>query len=73
MEKLKNEGVIRSIGVCNFHTHHIDEILKVAANHSYEAALMVMMVITLAGLMGFIMRWLVKNMDSRASEAKDRE
>jgi 2,5-diketo-D-gluconate reductase A len=30
MEKLKNEGVIRSIGVCNFHTHHIDEILKVA-------------------------------------------
>ena len=30
MEKLKNEGVIRSIGVCNFHSHHIDEILKVA-------------------------------------------
>ena len=30
MEKLKNEEVIRSIGVCNFHTHHIDEILKVA-------------------------------------------
>jgi 2,5-diketo-D-gluconate reductase A len=30
MEKLKNEGVVRSIGVCNFHTHHIDEILKVA-------------------------------------------
>jgi len=30
MEKLKNEGVIRSIGVCNFHTHHVDEILKVA-------------------------------------------
>ncbi len=30
MEKLKNEGLIRSIGVCNFHTHHIDEILKVA-------------------------------------------
>jgi 2,5-diketo-D-gluconate reductase A len=30
MEKLKNEGLIRSIGVCNFHTHHIDEILNVA-------------------------------------------
>ena len=30
MENLKNEGVIRSIGVCNFHNHHIDEILKVA-------------------------------------------
>ena len=30
MEKLKNEGLIRSIGVCNFHTHHVDEILKVA-------------------------------------------
>jgi 2,5-diketo-D-gluconate reductase A len=30
MEKLKTEGLIRSIGVCNFHTHHIDEILKVA-------------------------------------------
>lgn len=29
MEKLKNEGLVRSIGVCNFHTHHIDEILKV--------------------------------------------
>jgi 2,5-diketo-D-gluconate reductase A len=30
MEKLKNDGLVRSIGVCNFHTHHIDEILKVA-------------------------------------------
>jgi 2,5-diketo-D-gluconate reductase A len=30
MEKLKNEGLVRSIGVCNFHTHHIDEILRVA-------------------------------------------
>ena len=30
MEKLKNEGLIRSIGVCNFHPHHIEEILKVA-------------------------------------------
>lgn len=32
MEKLKDEGLVKSIGVCNFHTHHIDEILKVA-NH----------------------------------------
>jgi 2,5-diketo-D-gluconate reductase A len=30
MQKLKNEGLIRSIGVSNFHTHHLDEILKVA-------------------------------------------
>ena len=30
MEKLKNEGLVRSIGVCNFHPHHVDEILKVA-------------------------------------------
>lgn len=30
MEKLKNEGLVRSIGVCNFHSHHVDEILKVA-------------------------------------------
>lgn len=30
MEKLKDEGLVRSIGVCNFHTHHIEEILKVA-------------------------------------------
>ena len=30
MEKLKNEGLVRSIGVCNFHPHYIDEILKVA-------------------------------------------
>lgn len=30
MEKLKNEGLVRSIGVCNFHGHHVDEILKVA-------------------------------------------
>ncbi len=30
MERLKNEGLVKSIGVCNFHTHHIDEILKVA-------------------------------------------
>lgn len=33
MEKLKDEGLIRSIGVCNFHPHHIDEILKVAAHY----------------------------------------
>lgn len=30
MEKLKKEGLVRSIGVCNFHGHHVDEILKVA-------------------------------------------
>jgi 2,5-diketo-D-gluconate reductase A len=30
MEKLKNDGLVKSIGVCNFHTHHIDEILKVS-------------------------------------------
>lgn len=30
MEKLKNEGLVLSIGVCNFHGHHVDEILKVA-------------------------------------------
>jgi 2,5-diketo-D-gluconate reductase A len=30
MEKLKNEGLVRSIGVCNFHPHHVDEVLKVA-------------------------------------------
>lgn len=30
MEKLQAEGLIRSIGVSNFHAHHIDEILKVS-------------------------------------------
>lgn len=30
MERLKNEGLVKSIGVCNFHPHHIEEILKVA-------------------------------------------
>lgn len=30
MEKLQAEGLIRSIGVSNFHGHHIDEILKVS-------------------------------------------
>lgn len=28
MEKLKSEGLVRSIGVSNFHIHHVDEILK---------------------------------------------
>ncbi len=30
MERLKNEGLVKSIGVCNFHPHHIDEVLKMA-------------------------------------------
>ncbi len=30
MERLKNEGLVRSIGVSNFHSHHLDQILKVA-------------------------------------------
>lgn len=30
MERLKNEGRVKSIGVCNFHSHHIDQILAVA-------------------------------------------
>ena len=30
MERLKNQGLVRSIGVCNFHPHHIEEILKIA-------------------------------------------
>lgn len=31
MEKLQAEGLIRSIGVSNFHGHHVDEILKVSS------------------------------------------
>jgi 2,5-diketo-D-gluconate reductase A len=30
MERLKNQGLVRSLGVCNFHPHHIEEILKIA-------------------------------------------
>lgn len=30
MERLKNEGRVKSIGVCNFHAHHIEQILAVA-------------------------------------------
>lgn len=30
MERLKNEGLVRSIGVSNFHSHHLDQILKIA-------------------------------------------
>ncbi|MCF8528830.1 MAG: aldo/keto reductase [Aquiluna sp.] len=30
MERLKNEGLIRSIGVSNFHSHHLQEIINVA-------------------------------------------
>ncbi len=30
MERLKNEGLVKSIGVCNFHPHHIDEVMKMA-------------------------------------------
>lgn len=30
MEELQKEGLIRSIGVCNFHEHHMEELLKYA-------------------------------------------
>ena len=30
MEDLKDEGLIRSIGVCNFHTHHLERIFSMA-------------------------------------------
>lgn len=28
MESLYKEGIVRSIGVCNFHRHHLEELLK---------------------------------------------
>lgn len=28
MEKLYNEGRIRAIGVCNFHTHHLEDLME---------------------------------------------
>jgi 2,5-diketo-D-gluconate reductase A len=30
MEDLRDEGLIRSIGVCNFHTHHLERIFQMA-------------------------------------------
>jgi diketogulonate reductase-like aldo/keto reductase len=30
MEVLLEEGLVRAIGVCNFHQHHLSELLKVA-------------------------------------------
>lgn len=30
MEKVYKEGLVRAIGVCNFHQHHIEELMKVA-------------------------------------------
>ena len=30
MEILYEEGLVKAIGVCNFHQHHLDELLKVA-------------------------------------------
>jgi len=30
MEVLYNEGLVKSIGVCNFHEHHLEELLKIA-------------------------------------------
>jgi 2,5-diketo-D-gluconate reductase A len=30
MEDLRDEGLIRSIGVCNFHTHHLERIFAMA-------------------------------------------
>lgn len=31
MEELQKEGLIRAIGVCNFHKHHLEELLKYAS------------------------------------------
>jgi diketogulonate reductase-like aldo/keto reductase len=30
MEMLYQEGLVKAIGVCNFHQHHLDELLKIA-------------------------------------------
>lgn len=30
MEKLYNEGLVKAIGVCNFHKHHIEELMQKA-------------------------------------------
>lgn len=31
MEELQREGLIRTLGVCNFHKHHLEELLKYAS------------------------------------------
>lgn len=30
MEKLYKEGIVKTIGVCNFHEHHLDKLLEIA-------------------------------------------
>lgn len=44
-----------------------------ASARGWEAIILVMVMLGLIALTGFIVRWLIKSMDKRMEEAKDRE
>jgi glutamine amidotransferase-like uncharacterized protein len=54
-------------------TKAIDEALKDAGTRGWEAVILIIVMVGLIVLTGFIVRWLIRSMDKRMEEAKERE
>ena len=54
-------------------TYAIHNAVDKASARGWEAIILVMVMLGLIALTGFIVRWLIRSMDKRMEEAKDRE
>jgi hypothetical protein len=51
----------------------VQEAVRNASSRGWEAVVLVLVMLGLIGLTGFIVKWLIRSMDKRLEEAKDRE
>ena len=73
MQLLANTDANATAGMQEVILQAVQEAVRNASSRGWEAVVLVLVMLGLIGLTGFIVKWLIRSMDKRLEEAKDRE